>query len=256
MRSFRSKTLAALALAAGLLPAAALGHDYLLKPDDATVAAGQPLTVRVMITEVYMKGDVIAPADKTTVTLRAGGTAVTVPMQPDEQAKVLRGSVPAPSAGTILALADRSGYRSKTPEGNKPVPKTAPGASETVRSESFAKALINLSPGDDGFATVVGTRLEIVPTSNPATPGSNGTTGFRVLFDGKPLATTVTATFDGYSDKEDDFAVTTESGPDGVARIRTDRPGFWMVRAQHRFDETTDMHDRYAAGATLVFTVR
>lgn len=136
------------------------------------------------------------------------------------------------------------------------MPKTAPGASDTVRTEAFAKALVNMAPGDDGFGTVVGSRLEIVPVTNPAAPKADGTTVFKVLFDGKPLATRVTATYDGYSEKDDDFAVTAESGADGTVSIKADRPGFWLVRAIHRFDETTDLHDRYAAGATLVFAVR
>ena len=255
MRHAFGRTVLAAAASVMLLPAAAEAHDLLLKPEAATVAAGAPLTVSAMLTEVYMKGDVIPPADKTTVTLRAGDKSVVVPMQPDEGAKVLRGTVPAPSAGTMLLLAARAGYRSKTPEGTKPVPKTAPGASETVRSESFAKALVNLSAADSGFGTVIGTRLEIVPLTNPGKPGADGTTRFKVLFDGKPLATKVTATYDGYSDKEDDVAVTAESGADGIVSIETASPGLWMLKASHRFDEATALHDRYAAGATVVFSV-
>lgn len=247
--------LKATVLAGLLLPVAASAHDFLLKPETATVAAGAPLGVQAMLTEVFMKGDVILPADKTVVTVRGGGQSATVPMQPDEGAKALRGTVAAPSGGTILLLAERAGYRSKTPEGNKPVPKTAPGASDTVRSESFAKALVNLGSGDDGYATVAGTRLEIVPLSDPGKPGADRTTRFKVLFDGKPLATQVIATYDGFSDKEDAVAVTTESGADGTVAVRTDTPGLWLLRAVHRFDEPTELHDRYAAGATLVFAV-
>lgn len=105
MPSTVTKALVALSLFAGLWPAVASGHDFLLKPETGTVAAGKPLTVHAMLTEVYFKGDVIAPADKTPVTLRAGGKSVAVPMQPDEAAKTLRGSVPAAQCG------DRPGTR-------------------------------------------------------------------------------------------------------------------------------------------------
>jgi hypothetical protein len=43
------------------------------------------------------------------------------------------------------------------------------GASNPYKIEKFAKALVNAMPEDNGFSTVIGDTLEIVPLTNPAT---------------------------------------------------------------------------------------
>jgi uncharacterized GH25 family protein len=56
--------------------------------------------------------------------------------------------------------------------------------------EKFSNALVNVTPADNGFSTVIGDILEIVPVTNPATvrPGDEMTV--KVLFKGQPLVAT------------------------------------------------------------------
>lgn len=243
-----------LALAA-ISSSAALAHDFVLKPLSGRVAEGQVLAVQALLTEVYFKGDVVLPVERVQLDVLAKDGKQRVALAPNTGVKALEGTLPAPTAKTFVLVGQTTPrYRSKTPEGDKPVPKTAPGASDTQRSEAFSKALINLAASDDGWSTTVGTRLEIVPLANPAALPADGTFRVKVLFDGKPLATKVAATHDGFSTKDETYAVTTESGADGIASIKVAKPGvLWVVRARHALAENTPERDRYSALATLVF---
>lgn len=243
---------ATLALA---LPGTAPAHDFVLKPLTARAGEGQPVAVQALLTEVYFKGDVVLPVERVQFAVLAKDGTQPLALTPNKDAKALEGALPAPTAKTFVIVGQTTPrYRSKTPEGDKPVPKTAPGATDTQRSEAFSKALINLGAADDGWSTTVGSRLEIVPLTNPAALPADGTLRVKVLFDGKPLATRIQATHDGFSTKDDTYAVTTESGADGVATIKLAKANvLWVVRARHALAETTPEHDRYSALATLVF---
>jgi uncharacterized GH25 family protein len=89
-----------------------------------------------------------------------------------------------------------------TPEGLKQITRKTAGATNPYKIEKFSKALVNVTPADNGFSTVIGDTLEIVPVTNPATvrPGDEMTV--RVLFKGQPLTTNVYATYDGFSKEE------------------------------------------------------
>lgn len=238
-----------------LLPAAAAAHDFLLKPLAPQVAEGQPAGVQALLTEVYLRGDVVLPESRVQVALVTPGGRHPVALAPDPAAKALAGAAPAPTGRAFVIAGQTGRYRSKTAEGDKPLPKSgAPGATETLRAEAFSKALVNLAPGDDGFATRVGHRLEILALDNPAALGPDGALRVQVLFDGRPLAVRLDATHDGYSTADEAFATHAESGPDGIATLRLTRPGvLWAVRARHGLVEAAPEHDRYTAAATLVF---
>jgi uncharacterized GH25 family protein len=122
--------------------------------------------------------------------------------------------------------------------------------------EKFAKALVNVGGDDDSFAQPLGDRLEIVPLTNPAGVRAGQEMRVRVLFDGLPVMTRVTATYDGFSPRQDTYAYSTEDVADGRAYVMITRPGLWMVRVEHQIAEAKPTHERYVARAVLVFEVK
>lgn len=178
-------------------------------------------------------------------------------MTPDAPTFVYNGSVAAPKAGTFMLWGHRlPQIWATTPQGFRNVGKRADGMTNVRMYEKFSKALINVAPGDDGFGQVIGDRLKIVPVTNPATARVGQEMQVRILFEGKPLTTRVTATYDGFSPREDTYAYSTEEVKDGVAHIMISKAGLWMVRVEHQLVETKPTHERYVARAVLTFEVK
>jgi len=95
-----------------------------------------------------------------------------------------------------------------------------------------------------------------VLTSNPATAKVGDEIGIKVLSDGKPIATAVNATYDGFSKQMDTYAYATQSKADGTAVVKVTQPGLWMVRVQNAVPEVTNLYDRHVTRAVLVFSVK
>jgi nickel transport protein len=68
--------------------------------------------------------------------------------------------------------------------------------------------------------------------------------------------TEVQATYDGFSRRSNTYAYATETLEDGLAYVRVNSPGIWMVRIEKRIEETTKDYDLYSLKATLVFSVQ
>ena len=135
--------------------------------------------------------------------LYVDGKRTDITVKPNEKTLAYEGTQTAPSIGTFIVTGVRlPQIWATTPNGLKQVAKKDPGASNPYKIEKFAKALVNVTPTDNGFSTAIGDTLEIVPLTNLATikPGDELTV--RVLFKGQPLATNVYATYDGFSKEE------------------------------------------------------
>lgn len=218
-------------------------HEFLVKPDATVIAEGQPLGVSLYITEVYIKPDRLPPAGSSELAIVTAKGATLVPLTEDKAGKRLHATVTAP-AGDGFILAAQTGRIRAASERNP----------KSTRMESFSKALVNVGEGDI-HGTALGTRLEVVPVSSPAGLKAGDTLTVKVLFDGKPAAGRVQATYDGHTDKEHGYVVRTESGADGIARIKVTAPGLWLVRTKAVRDGGARDADVYEASASLLFRV-
>ena len=123
--------------------------------------------------------------------------------------------------------------------------------------DDFAKTLLHAAPGDkDVFGAVVGDPLEIVLVTNPADITAGGTIACRVLRDGKPLATEVKAGYDGFSAKEDEYAVQTTSDSAGLAQFVVPKAGLWFIRVAVTEKLSGADADKVNLRATYAFEVK
>ena len=243
-------TVKLLLLYPGLLP----GHDFLVKPAKTTAPKGVPVEVSVLLTEIYMQPDRVLPESAVELDAVADGVRTPIPLKADEQAKALVGTLRSPSAKAFIL----SGHRLasiRSGANRKGAPPAGAGSAGAVKSESFSKVLINAAAGDNGYAAIVGDRLEIVPMTNPSLVQAGGEMTVQIRFDGKPLKTKVLATYDGFSAELHKVAHQLESGEDGTARFQVASPGLWMVRVAQSLEEPAETHSRYVAAATLIFSV-
>ena len=247
----------ALAAIAALAAAQAAAHELIVKPQTISAGAGAQLDFAVLSSHVFVTSQELeAPED-----IRAGyaldGKRVEVPVKPDEGSLSYVGTLKSPTGKPFFLTATRlPQIWAMTPDGSKPATKKTPGATNAFKMDKFDKTLINAAPNAAGFDAVVGDPLEIVLTSNPAMARVGDEIGIQVLASGKPVATTVNATFDGFSKQEDTYAYATQSKADGTAVVKITHPGLWMVRVQNTVPEVTDLYDRHITRAVLVFSIK
>ena len=193
--------------------------------------------------------------------LRAGlvfdGKRRDIEIRADKGSLSYLGEVSAPTGKPFFLVAARlPQVLATTAKGVISATNKTPGASKAFKIDKFAKTLINAESGDSGFDAVVSDPLEIVLTSNPASVHVGDEIGVRILANGKPIATTVNATYDGFSKNEDTYAYSTRSTADRSAAVKIRRSGLWMVRVQNSVPEKTDDYDRHVTRAVFVFEVR
>lgn len=149
---------------------------------------------------------------------------------------------------------------SQTPDGWK-----SGGATEhadaiaSARYEKFAKLLTG-GTGDKAFVTTpIGTKLEIVPLSDPRDTKIGDDAEFRVLLDGHPLTTSVLATYAGFTDTPNSWAYATETlateNGSGIAKVRISAPGLWVVRVSADLPDSEDGVGNHNLRATLSFAI-
>ena len=253
IRGFRE----AVALAAVVgLAGTAHSHEFVAKPAAMTVPAGAELQVAGLSTHVFLISQELEAPKDVKVGYYVEGKRTDIAVKPNDKTLAYDGALTAPSSATFIVTGARlPQIWATTPEGLKQVTRRTTSASNPYKIEKFSKALVNVTPADNGFSAIIGDTLEIVPVTNPATvrPGDEMTV--RVLFKGQPLSTNVYATYDGFSKEENTYAYYTEGHKDGTAKVKITQAGIWMVRVQHTAPEHTEDYDRYVARATLLFEV-
>jgi len=241
--------IAAAAALIALAPDIVRADEFILKPFSTTVAAGERFSVAVLSTRIFMRSQKLEAAKDVRIELCSENKREPpVPLSPNHIALTIDARVTAPSSTTFIVCASRLAQIQPPASGDR--------ASGNRKIEQFAKALVNLSVGDDGYRAVVGDRLEIVPVTNPAAAKIGDEITFKVLFEGKPLSTPVFATYDRFSESETTYAYYTEAAGDGTAKVEITRPGLWMVRVETTVPEKTEDHDTYVARAVLVFRAK
>jgi hypothetical protein len=90
-------------LAAGLLAAGALAHEFVVVPTAPRAAAGAPVTIEVYSTHTMLRAEELKPPRVSAVRVLHRGARFPVAPTPDEARPVYRGQ--APTSGTFIVSA-------------------------------------------------------------------------------------------------------------------------------------------------------
>jgi uncharacterized GH25 family protein len=223
-------------------------HEFIIKPARLQAQPGAKVPFAVLAAHVFMVSDEMEPVRTVQVWLLEGDKKSLLSLNENKGNRTLDGVATLSRKGTAVLIGHlREPIESAAATGAKPA--------QRIKREKFSKALITVASNDESYKKVLGHKLEIVPASDitKAKPGDE--LAFRVLFDGKPLAAQVYATYDGFSRRHNTYAYVTETA-DGTAYVRVSRPGTWMVRVEKRVEETAKDYDLHALKATLIFSVK
>ena len=163
------------------------------------------------------------------------------------------------SEGSYLAMVKRKeGFSTKTAKGYKRQSKK--GLKDVVHSRylgMYGKAILNV--GDGGGETITkpaGIPLEIVPTVDPSELKAGDYFTFELLYDGKPVAEYVNATYVGFS-HDNAWAYSTRTDSKGKGEIKILESGIWVLKANHKAPyPDPDEADEYSYTTSLTFEVR
>ena len=254
MKRFPITMLGLALLLASALPAYA--HEFLVVPQYwNTYTAGQELPISLGASHVFMKSEELEDA----ASVQASYLGKQVPLKADEAFKSYTGVVTLKGGGAAVIRGHRLGeIWSKTPKGILKGDRAAlPGVIWSRKYEKFSKTLLAVDGKTEGWNTVVGDDLEIVPLNNPLALKPGDILKVRILHKGKPVSPeAVTATYDGFTDLPNTYACFTEPYGEGEAALPISAPGLWMVRVQYAVNEKGGNYEQHVMRATLVFPVR
>ena len=138
--------------------------------------------------------------------------------------------------GTYMILGDiHPGFLSKTTEGYKlQAKKGLENVLSCFRFDMRAKAIVNVGDREEMPDQHVGDLLEIIPLKNPKRLKEGEIFPVKVIYDQKPLPSVdVRATYAGFSDQPNTFALSTMTDNEGVAKIKISKKGKWLVNVMH-----------------------
>jgi uncharacterized GH25 family protein len=247
------KTVAKLlgALAIGTLPCVSTihAHEFIVKPQQLQVESGAKLPFNILATHFFMISEEVEPVNTVKAWAIEGEKRMPIELKENQILQTLDGVVPLNRKGTALLVAHLE-------EPIETVKGEGSSGSRRIKREKFAKALITVSTDDDSYKKTLGHKLEIVPVSNVMKARVGDELSFKILLDSKPLKSPVQATYDGFSRRSNTYAYATETLEDGLAYVKVNNPGIWMVRVEKRIERPTKDYDIHALKATLVFSVQ
>lgn len=103
------------------------------------------------------------------------------------------------------------------------------------RYSRYAKLVVRAGDGPAEHVTrPLGLPAELVPLADPTRVRRGETLAVRLLAGGEPVANALVGAIDaGSTGAPDDWPVKVRTDRDGVARLRLDAPGPWLVRSIH-----------------------
>ena len=248
-----------LVLMAGLCGAYPVyGHEIAIKPGECAAQAGKAVPFGVHSAHVFIQSEELEPPADVKAFVVTDGKPVEVKLTPDAKTCVFNGVATFAKPGAGLILVHRlPQVWSLTPEGmKKGTKKELPGATKSFIYEKFAKAVVPVGGSDAGFDAVVGQKLELVPLTDPGKAEVGQDVDVKVLYQGKPTPAVVLATYDGFAKTPNTYAFYTETGDDGIAKVRITHPGLWMVRTEIKGPSADTSVDQEALRSTLTFCVK
>jgi len=228
-----------------LLVPSVFGHEYWLEPESFFLKPGGRSDIRLFLGEGLQVEEEMPYRSSKTSIFRLHSFDGTFDLARDmkDEAKPLF-SFSAQKSGTYLLAMERNwshitlepekfdeylredGMEYIIAEREKLGEATKKGSERYSR---FIKALIQVGgKRDKTFLQRTGMRFEIVPQANPYSLKVEDELSVQVLFEGKPLADKVL-----FADNRDGESIGKQrvsTNVDGIARVKLDRKGVWLIR--------------------------
>ncbi len=224
-------TLAALMTVATAIPLSAQAHDLWITTP--AIAPGQNLSMVVGYGHAFPQSEVLEPAVIVQPQIFGHGAVIQTKAKAAMQYQSLK---PLAKGSYVVTAGRKAQWYTKSPEGSVNKPKDqVKGALKCIRTEKFAKAVVNVGGALDDVSKPVGAPLEIVPLANPGGVQVGGELPVRVLLNGKPLAgAEVMATFAGFTPEGKAMAFYVKADKQGLAKVKLWHSGLWLVRTYHK----------------------
>lgn len=165
-----------------------------------------------------------------------------------------------PKSGNYIVLANiHPVFLSKTPDGYKRQSKKGiENVLSCVLVDIRTKAIIQVDGKEVGFSTITGDPLEIIPIKNYGALKEGEVFPIKVLYNGKPIShAEVHATYEGFSDKSDNFAISTKTDEQGEAYIKILKRGKWFVNVIHETSyPDPEECDKYKYNYNFTFEIK
>ncbi|WP_027187015.1 DUF4198 domain-containing protein [Desulfovibrio cuneatus] len=245
-----------------LVPGAAFGHEFIVKPQGSTaLKQGQNATGQVQAAHIFMVSEEAERIAESPLHI-VGESPVAVTVEAPQGKPWLAYSFAAPTGGPFMLVGWRKPQVwSLTTQGimegdRETLKKQGKSVASVGKYEKFAKTLYNLAPNAPLFTTPVGQRLEIVPVGDVSQAKGNGQPiGFTVLLDGKRANLPLHATYDGFSKEQEEYAFTLTPDKENVSHVPFSRSGLWLLQTQTVLKENVQGADTHSLKATLVLQV-
>ena len=164
------------------------------------------------------------------------------------------------SSGTYLAVVKRKeGFSTKTAEGYKQQSKK--GLKNIISSRylgMYGKAVINVGEPADAQSALkpMGIPFEIIPLVDPSALKAGDYFRFKLLYQGKPVAVDIKATYAGFS-YNGAWAYSTRTDKEGIGEVKILESGIWVLYANHKMPYPDPKEaDEYSYTTSLTFEVR
>ncbi len=234
-------------------------HDLWIEPDDFTPEKGKRLSMKLAYDHVFPAEDLIEDNNlKEVYLLTPGGKKMDIIKGKGagyETSQVLKGQ-----GAYLVVSAQKPRFWTKTIEGYKSdhSKKGLENVISCTYSIKFGKGIVNAGRGNDSsILKPVGHDLEIVPLVNSSALKPGDVMPVKLMFKGKPLASTyIHATYKGFSEEKDTYAYTTKTNADGEAKIKMLKKGQWLIATSYNEDyQDRSECDTIKFSATLTFEI-
>ena len=226
-------------------------HDYWIMPQTFQPKQGAVLEVKFTSSHKYFDNQEVPDITKFRLFLVTpqGGT---IPLAYSRvESKAALAKIPISGQGTYIigATSTKPEYWCQTTNGwergKRAEHVNVLKAGKYVKS---VKTFLSVGQASESFKKALGHTIEIVPQVNPSMlkPGQQLTVS--VLFKGRPVGgIPVFGIYEGFKSKEhSDRPVQTQTDANGIASVKVDRSGIWIVFAKYELDTPGEKEVDYA----------
>lgn len=232
------------------LASTAWSHDYWIMPESFSPDGSGVIEAAFTSSHSHFKSEEVPDIAKFRLCMITPQSREVPLAYTSVETQAARIAVPLAGPGTYVlsATSTAAEYWCKTTDGwktgRKSENKNVVNAGRYVKS---VKSFMTVDTPTDSYKMQLGHTIELVPRNNPCTLKVGQTLSITLFHEGRTLADVpVFAIYEGFDAKDHTAPpVETKTAGDGVAKIKIDRPGKWLVFAKYEVNTPDSPHADY-----------